>query len=104
MRLAFLVASCALFGGCSPYEYRLPQTGATLEGTITYGGETLQMADINVFGDKGQAIGRIEGSHYKVENVPLGEVKIGVNTEAQRGTAIGQAMARSKGKGSGSAP
>ena len=104
MRLALLVVTCFCLLGCSPYEYRLPTTGATLEGAITYGGETLQMAQINVFSEKGQAIGRIEGGRYKVENAPLGAVKIGVNTEAERGNAIGQAMARSKGVGSGAAP
>ena len=103
MRLALLSAICVLVG-CSPYEYRLPTTGATLEGTVTYGKETLQMAQINVFGEKGQAIGRIEDGRYKVDNVPLGAVKIGVNTEAERGNAIGQAMARSKGASSGPAP
>ena len=50
MRLALLSAICVLVG-CSPYEYRLPTTGATLEGTVAYGKETLQMAQINVFGE-----------------------------------------------------
>src|SRR5436305_8793297 len=103
MRLALLIITGCLVG-CSPYEYRLPRTGATLEGTITYGNDTLQMAQVNVFSDKGQAIGRIDGGRYKVENAPLGAVKIGVNTEAERGNAIGQAMARSKGVGTGPAP
>src|SRR5438552_15454857 len=95
MRLA-LVLGCAI-AGCARYEYRLPATGATLEGVVTYGGETVQMAQINVMSDKSQAIGQIEGGRYKVENVPLGAVKLGVNTEAMRSNMIGQQMARAKG-------
>src|SRR3954466_12793916 len=102
MRLSLLVLTCCL-AGCSRYEYRLPETGATLEGTVTYGGETVQMAQINVMSDKAQAIGQIEGGRYKVENVPLGQVKIGVNTEAMRSNMIGQQMARAKGVSTGPA-
>ncbi len=106
MRFALLVLACAIVlacvsAGCSRYEYRLPETGATLEGTVKYGNETLQMAQIHVMGEKGQGIGRIEDGRYKVENVPLGEVKIGVNTEAERSNAIGQQMARAKGVSTG---
>ena len=102
MRLAILVVGC-LLAGCSRYEYRLPDTGATLEGTVTYGGETLQMAQIMVLGEKSQAIGEIQNGRYKVESVPVGEVKIGVNTEAVRSAMIGQQMARAKGVDTGPA-
>jgi hypothetical protein len=102
MRLALLALTCVL-AGCSRYEYRLPETGATLEGTVTYGSETVQMAQINVMSDKSQAIGQIENGRYKVENVPLGQVKIGVNTEAMRSNMIGQQMARAKGVSTGPA-
>jgi hypothetical protein len=101
MRLALLACAVATITGCSRYEYRLPETGASLEGTVTYGGETLQMAQINVMSDKSQAIGQIENGRYKVENVPLGDVKIGVNTEAMRSNMIGQQMARAKGVSTG---
>jgi hypothetical protein len=100
MRPTILVLTLSLLG-CTRYEYRLPETGATLEGTITYNGETVQMAQINVLSDKGQSLGVIEDGRYKVERVPLGEIKIGINTETERGNAIGQAMARAKGVNSG---
>ena len=100
MRFALLAIICGL-AGCTRYEYRLPNTGASLQGTVTYGNETVQMAQIDVLGDKAQAIGQIEGGRYKVENVPLGEVKIGVNTEAVRSNMIGQQMARAKGVNTG---
>src|SRR5262245_39155955 len=89
-------------GGCSRYESRLPETGATLEGAVTVGGETVPMALGVVVGEKGQATGQIEEGRYKVENAPLGDVKIGVNTDAVRGQLISQQMASSyKGPGKG---
>jgi hypothetical protein len=102
MRLALLIILLA-HAGCTRYEYRLPETGATLEGAVTYGGQTVQLAEINVFGEKDQSSGQIEDGHYKVERVPLGEVKIGVNTDAMRSNFIGQQMARAKGVSTGPA-
>jgi len=95
--------------GCSRYEYRLPDTGATLEGTVTYRGEKVPLAQLNVLSEKGQGIGQIEEpGRYLIQSAPLGEVKIGVNTESMRSQAISQQMAASyKGpgaKGSGRAP
>jgi hypothetical protein len=59
------------------------------------------MALVVVVGQKGSATGQIEEGRYKVENAPLGEVKIGVNTEAAKGQMISQQMAQSyKGPGS----
>jgi len=93
---------CALVAGCSRYEYRLPETGATLEGTVTFGGEKVPLAQINVLSEKGQGIGQIEeDGRYVVKNAPLGLVRIGVNTESMRSQAISQQMAASyKGPGS----
>ena len=89
--------------GCSPYESRLSETGATLEGEVKYGAEKVPMALVVVVGPKGQATGQIEeGGRYKVENAPLGEVNIGVNTDAMKGQMISQQMASSyKGPGKG---
>ena len=87
--------------GCDPYEVRLPETGATLEGTVRYGNEPVPLALIVVMGEHGSATGQVEQGHYKVENVPLGTVRIGINTEAARGQLISQQMAQSyKGPGS----
>lgn len=94
--------------GCDPYEVRLPETGATLEGTVRYGNEPVPLALVVVMGEHGSATGQVEQGRYKVENVPLGPVKIGVNTEAARGQLISQEMAQSYkgpgGKGGGSPP
>ena len=101
VRSLFLLV-LALIAACGRYEYRLPDTGATLEGTVTYGAEKVPLAQINVLGEKGQGIGEVqEDGRYLVNSVPLGEVKIGVNTEAMRSQVIGQQMAQSyKGPGS----
>ena len=98
--LSLSVFTC--FAACNTYESRLPETGATLEGTVTYGGETVPMALVVVVSPKGQATGQIEEGRYKVENAPLGDVNIGVNTEAVKGQMISQQMAQSyKGPGKG---
>ncbi len=94
--VAALFIAVMWFAGCSQYEARLPETGATLEGTVTYGGENVPMALISVLGEKGQGNGQVEeAGQYKVENVPLGAVKIGVNTEAMKSNFMSQQMAQS---------
>jgi hypothetical protein len=67
-------------------EEKLPESGATLEGTVMYGGEPIQFALIQIQTANGQAAGKVgEDGRYRVENVPLGEVMIGVNTAAAQG-------------------
>jgi len=92
--LIALAVLTACLAGCNSYESRLPETGATLEGTIKLGADTVPMALVVVVGPTGSATGQIEGGHYRVENVPLGDVKIGVNTDAVRGQLISQQMAQ----------
>jgi hypothetical protein len=89
--------------GCRYVGYKtLPESGASLEGTVTYGKEKLQAAFIIVQGSSGAATGNIgEDGHYKIENVPLGEVSIAVNTEAAKGQLMGQFMAQSLNKEKG---
>jgi hypothetical protein len=49
--------------------------------------------------ESGAATGFVgDDGRYKLENVPLGEVNIGVNTEAGKGQAMGKQMAQSQGK------
>jgi hypothetical protein len=101
-----VLASCL-----GPKEERLPETGATLEGTITYGSETIHFAQIQAMGDGKSAIGRIgEDGRYRIENVPLGDVTIGVNTAAAKGEFMSMIQSRankgpeSKGKANVSLP
>jgi len=61
-------------------------TNATLEGTVTYKGEKVPYALVIVYGDVMSATGYVEQSgQYKVENCPVGEVQVAVNTDAGRG-------------------
>jgi hypothetical protein len=91
---AVVAFSAQLCVSCAAREARLPETGATLEGTVTYGGEKLQFAMILVQTADASATGRIgDDGRYRVENVPVGEVMIGVNTSAARGDYQSKIMA-----------
>lgn len=98
-RLSLLLLIAPLLG-CDPYETRLPESGATLAGTVTLNGENVPFAMISIVSETSSATGNVEDGQYKVENVPLGTVIIAVNTPAARGQFISQQMAQSyKGPG-----
>jgi len=106
-RLLRRVALLGLMGGfavlavsCGERGERLPDTGATLEGTITYGGVKVPFAHVTAMGKDGMATGNVqEDGRYKLTNVPLGEVDLAVNTTAAKGEYVSRVMAESKGKG-----
>lgn len=89
------------FGCGSNAPVALPETGATLVGTIKYGSEELQYSNVIVrSGEKGVALGLIlEDGRYRVENVPLGEVKVGVMPKASYGRFMSDSMAGGAYKG-----
>lgn len=94
--LAFL-ASLPFIAACGVRETKLAESGATLTGTVTYKGEQVDFALVSVQGKDGgpPATGKIhEDGRYKIANVPLGEVTIGVNTIAGQGEAKGALMAQ----------
>jgi hypothetical protein len=94
--LALAATSCGKF----VREERLPETGATLEGTVKYGDENVEFAMIQVLAANGSATGRVgPDGRYKVENAPVGEVKVGVNTMAARGDFQSKVMAAGASKG-----
>jgi hypothetical protein len=102
-RLA-LVGLGLLLVGCSfrEREVRYAESGATLEGTVTYGKDKIGAALVLARNETGQAMAFVEeNGHYKLENVPLGEVTIGVDTESGKSQAKGRAMAQSQGKPKG---
>lgn len=75
--------------GCSKNfapEETLPESGASMKGTVSYGGEQLHYAMIRVKGNNHEATGKIgpDGT-YLVENCPVGPITIGVNTDAGKG-------------------
>lgn len=104
-RLLFAaVLFAALVGGSAcnnkfVKEETLPDTGATLEGTITYNGKEVPYAEVIVKGANGTvAQGRVGDDHkYIIKSVPVGEVQIGVNTASARGDAIARGMQASSG-------
>lgn len=74
--LAVGFTSCA-----SNAPVALPSTGASMEGTVQYNGKTLYYGIVTVEGSGTSAQGQIrEDGTYKVENAPVGAVKIGVVT------------------------
>ena len=82
---AIIVVSSLTACGGYVRENELPESGATLEGTVKYGKDDLQFAMIIVQTASGGTTGSIKDGKYKIENVPVGEVMIGVNTDAGRG-------------------
>jgi len=79
---------------------RSPDTEATLDGTVTYGGQKLQVALVIAQNSNGSATGFIgDDGRYHLTNVPLGEVSIAVNTEAGKGQLMSKMMSQAKGKG-----
>jgi hypothetical protein len=92
-----------LLAGCSRYnEVRYPETGATLEGTVAYGKDKIGVALVIAQNSSGAANAFVDDDgRYRLTNVPLGEVNIGVNTEAGKGQAMGKAMAAAQGKAKG---
>jgi hypothetical protein len=94
--VALATTSCGKF----VREERLPESGATLEGTVKFGGEPVQFAMILVQTGNGSATGKVgDDGRYRVENVPLGEVKIGVNTRAAMGEYQSKVMSAGAYKG-----
>jgi hypothetical protein len=96
--LGLLVAGC----GMGVQEVRYPETGATLEGNVVYGKEKIAVALVIAQNSSGSATAFIDDDgHYKLVNVPLGEVNLAVNTDAGKGVAFGKAMAQAQGKAKG---
>jgi hypothetical protein len=78
---------------------RIPETGATLEGSVTYKGEPIYYALVIVQGQNASAQGQVDDNgRYSLANVPLGEVKIAVNTPAGKGKFMSQSMAANAAK------
>jgi hypothetical protein len=97
-RLA-LLGLTFLLAGCGPGGVRYPETGATLEGTVTFGNDPVTAALVVAQNKDGSATGFVgKDGRYRLQNVPLGEIHLAVNTEAGKGQAMGEIMAASQGK------
>jgi hypothetical protein len=96
-----------LLAGCGTglREKRLPETGASIEGKVSYGKEQVMVALIIIQGEGGAAHAYVgEDGRYRADNVPLGQVHIAVNTDAGKGDFQGKLMAKAQGKGQGPLP
>jgi hypothetical protein len=81
--------------GCSGKYEKYEESGATLDGTVTYGKDQIQVALVIAQGANGSAQGFIDDDgHYHLTNVPLGQVNIGVNTQAGKGQLTSKLMAQ----------
>jgi len=102
--LALIGPGLSLVGCGPPGGYvTYPESGASLQGSVTYGGQPVAAAMIMVVAQSGPPVTGFIGDdgHYHIDNVPLGDVTIGVNTAAAKGQAIGKMMAQSQGKAKG---
>lgn len=85
--------------GCGLRESKIEESGATLTGTITYNGSPIEFAMVTVQSKDGtkSAVGNVlDSGKYKVENAPIGEVIVAVNTAAAQGEFIAQNMAKNQ--------
>jgi hypothetical protein len=79
--VGLLLAGLAACSGVP--EEKLPDSGATLEGTIKYGGEEVGFAQVRASDGKSEAMGSVgEDGRYRLTNVPIGDVRVTVNTKA----------------------
>ena len=88
MATALFLSGCGGFGA-----QRVAESGATLEGTVTYGKEKVPAAMIIAKGSSGTTEGFCDDDgKYKLTNVPVGEVTIGVNIQAGQGQLMSRKM------------
>jgi len=88
-----------LISACGLSESELAESGATLTGAITHNGAPIEFAMVIVQSKDGSksAIGKInDDGKYVVENCPIGEVLVGVNTDAGRGEFTSKMMQQNK--------
>jgi hypothetical protein len=99
LALLALLGLGLLLPACGPGGVHYPETGATLEGTVTFGKEKVGAALVIAQNDSGSATGFVgDDGRFHLDNVPLGEVSLGVNTDAGKGQAMGKLNAASQGK------
>lgn len=82
--------------GCSQEE-KLVLSKATLKGKITYKGQPVPHALVIVSGATSATGNADADGNYSVANAPVGEVNIGVNTDAGRGNMMSAMMSSSQG-------
>ena len=88
--LLVLVSWLNLSGG----DYRIPDTGVVFEARITLDGKPIPQAFVILQGESSMGQGYVgEDGMIRIESAPLGDVKIGINTDAARGHLMCEIMA-----------
>lgn len=92
--LVLLVGCGVMLASCGKRIEPMKLSNATLEGTVTYQGKPVPYALIIVTNGRETSTANADAEgKFKVEHAPLGQVQIGVNTDAGRGVAMGAIMA-----------
>jgi hypothetical protein len=91
-------AGLCLCAACDGGTARRPETGATLDGTVSYGDQKVRVGLVIVQGTSAVNGFVDDDGHYHLDNVPLGDVHLAVNTEAGKGQLKSRMMAQTKGK------
>lgn len=90
---ALFAGSILTLSACGDKGAAVPKTGATLEGSVHYGDELVEFALVIASNANGSAQGSIgDDGKFKLDNVPLGEVKVAVNTPAGKGDFMSKSM------------
>jgi hypothetical protein len=98
-RLVLLAAAGLCFcAACDGGTARRPETGATLEGTVKYGDQKVMVGLVIAEGTSATTGFIDDDGRYHLDNVPLGDVNLAVNTEAGKGQLKSKMMAQMKGK------
>jgi hypothetical protein len=95
-RASVLAALCLGLTACSSVKYEpIPETGATLTGTVKYKNEPLRVGMVIVAGKTGATAEIGDDGRYTVPNAPIGDVTIAINLAAARGKMMGASMGKS---------
>lgn len=94
MCFAVIAVLCGGSVSCKSQPEERAATNATLEGTVTYNGQPVPHALIIVAGTDSRTADADASGRFKVNQVSLGKVTIGVNTAAAKGRIMGQLMAK----------
>jgi hypothetical protein len=94
-------AACCLVSACNPNGpyVPIPETGASLKGTVIYKKQPLTAGVVFASGSGGGVDALIDpDGRYTLLNVPVGEVTIGVSTEKLKSMMMNQAMTEAMSK------
>jgi len=95
--LLLAAAGLCLCAGCDSGARR-PETGATLDGTVMYGDQKVMVGLVIAQGATAAQAFIDDDGRYHIDNAPVGDIHLAVNTEAGKGQLKSKMMAQTKGK------